>query len=619
MDLNTIFSPFNLTLLILLITIGFFIKGKVRSDLVAICSLLALLVFGILDTGEALAGFSSSIVLMMVGLFIVGGGIFRTGLAKAIGQRILKLAGGNESLLFILVMLVTALIGGFVSNTGTVAIMMPIIISIAAATKLNIRRYLMPLAFASAMGIFTLISTPPNMVIQESLISNGFDPLSFFSFAPIGCIAVVVGIAILFFSSKSLKPLQKNEEESKQGKTLSELIEEYALDTNIWKITIPEDSSIIGNSLEELQLTAKFEIGVGKISHKTKTGFLLKKEETITEIAKSTSVIAVGDILFCHGSKENIEAFIQEYALQLSEISDDERKINSNEYGLAEVIILPDSSLEKKTITENRIREQYHVNVVGVKSSGNRFSREIKDLKIQSGDILLISGRWDDIATLSANRKDFVTVGQPEKEADKVTLDKKAPVAALILIGMVLCMTFNILPSVTAVLLAAVLMIITGCLRNMEEAYSYINWNSVVLIAAMLPMSTAFEKTGITTYLSDVLIQGFGSMGPHVMLAAIYCFTSILSLFISNTATAVLFAPIAMKTALLIGVSPYPFLMAVAVGASMCFASPFSTPPNALVMNAGNYTFTDYVKVGLPLQIIMGIVMVICIPLLFPF
>ena len=619
MDWSAIFSPFNLTLIILLVTIGFFIKGKVRSDLVAICSLLALLVFGILDTGEALAGFSSSIVLMMIGLFIVGGGIFRTGLAKAIGQKILKLAGGNESLLFILVMLVTALIGGFVSNTGTVAIMMPIIISIAAATKLNIRRYLMPLAFASAMGIFTLISTPPNMVIQESLVSNGYDPLSFFSFAPIGCIAVVVGITILFFSSKSLKPLQKNEKDSKQGKTLSELIEEYALDSNIWKISVPENSPIINKSLEELQLTSRFEVGVGRINRKVKTGFLLKKEEITSEIAKPTSIIVTNDMLFCHGSKENIEAFIEEYALQFYEISDEERKTNSEEHGLAEIIILPDSSLENRTVTEIRIREQYHVNVVGIKSVGSRFTREIKDLKIQSGDILLISGKWDNIASLSANRKDFVTVGQPEKEADKVTLDKKAPIAALILIAMVLCMTFEILPSVTSVLIAAALMVITGCLKNMEEAYSYINWNSVVLIAAMLPMSTAFEKTGITRYLSESLMQGFGSMGPHIMLAAIYCFTSILSLFISNTATAVLFAPIAMKTSLLLGVSPYPFLMAVAVAASMCFASPFSTPPNALVMNAGNYRFTDYVKVGFPLQVIMGIVMIICIPLLFPF
>lgn len=617
MDWNTLFSPFNLTLIVLILTIGFFINGKVRSDLVAICSLLALLVFGILDTNEALAGFSSTIVLMMVGLFIVGGGIFRTGLARAIGYKILKLAGGNENLLFILIMLVTAVIGGFVSNTGTVAIMMPIVISMAAVANLNIRRYLMPLAFASAMGIFTLISTPPNMVVQESLVNNGYDPLAFFSFAPIGCVAVVVGIIVLFFSSKSLKPLKKDKDESKQGKTLTELVEEYALNSNIWKIIVPDGSPVMNKSLEELQLTSRYEISIAKIVHKAKAGFLFKKDET--EIAKPSSAIVAGDILFCHGSRENIETFIRHYGLKLSEISDDERKANTNEYGLAELIILPESSLQNRTITEIKFREQYHVNVAGIKTSGSSLTKEIKDIKIQSGDILLISGKWEDIAALSAHQKDFVTVGQPEKEAGKVTLDKKAPVAALILIAMVICMAFEILPSVTSVLIAAALMVVTGCLKNMEEAYSYINWNSVVLIAAMLPMSTAFEKTGITATLSESLMQGFGAMGPHIMLAAIYCFTSILSLFISNTATAVLFAPIAMKTALALGLSPYPFMIAVAVAASMCFASPFSTPPNALVMNAGSYTFKDFVRVGLPLQVIMAVVMIFCIPLLFPF
>lgn len=616
MDWNTIFSPFNITLGILLIAIVFFINGKIRSDLVALCALLALLVFGILDTGEALSGFSNSIVLMMVGLFIVGGGIFRTGLAKAIGCRILKLAGGNENLLFVLIMLVTAFIGAFVSNTGTVAIMMPIVISMAAAAKLNIRRYLMPLAFASAMGIFTLISTPPNMVIQETLVNNGFEPLGFFSFAPIGCIAIFVGIIILFFSSKSLKA-KKEEGIIKQGKTLTELIEEYDLQANLWKVMVPDHSELVGKSLEELRLTSVFGIGIGKIVHKGKSGLIFKKDEQ--EIALPESVVRSEDVLYCHGSFENVERFVDHYQLIISEITEEERNSGSEEYGLAEAIILPDSHLINRTVTESRFRAQYHVNVSGIKSSGSPMMKEENNAKMQSGDMLLISGKWEDIASLGNNQRDFVIIGQPEKEATKVTIDKKAPLAALILIAMVLVMALNILPSVTAVLLAAVLMVITGCLRNMEEAYDNINWNSVVLIAAMLPMSTAFEKTGITTYLSDLLSQGFGSMGPQIMLAAIYCFTSLLSLFISNTATAVLFAPIAIRTAIAMSVSPYPFLLAVAVAASMCFASPFSTPPNALVMNAGNYTFKDYVKVGLPLQIIMGIVMIICIPLLFPF
>lgn len=617
MDPNTLFSPFNITLAVLAVTMFFFVWGKVRSDLVALCSLLALILFGILEPVEGLAGFSNTVVLMMVGLFVIGGGILRTGLAKTIGSKILKMARGNENKLFVLIMLVTAFIGAFISNTGTVAIMMPIVISMAAAAKLNLRRYLMPLAFASAMGIFTLISTPPNMIVQDTLIKNGFEPLSFFSFAPLGFIAVSVGVLVLFFSSRLLKEKKDNKKAATHGKTLTDLIEEYNLYENIWKITVPGETALIGKTLAELKLPATYDIGIRRITRTEKAGPLLKKE--FHEMAKSDSVIKANDILFCHGSIENVRSFAAQYNLAVSEISEHERKSDADEYGMAEVIILPESSLVNRTILESQLREHYHISVIGVKRKEGQLTDKIWDTKMQPGDILLVSGKWDDIALLSDNPSDIVVIGQPQKEALKVTLDKKAPLAALILIAMVAVMTLNLMPSVTAVLVAAVLMVATGCLKNMEEAYSNINWNSIVLFAAMIPMATAFDKTGITAFLSNTLTEVFGSSGPYPLLISVYCFTSLLSLFISNTATAVLFAPIAIKAAMGITASPYPFLMAVAVAASMCFASPFSTPPNALVMNAGNYTFGDYIKVGLPLQIIMGIVMLIGIPLIFPF
>ena len=212
-------------------------------------------------------------------------------------------------------------------------------------------------------------------------------------------------------------------------------------------------------------------------------------------------------------------------------------------------------------------------------------------------------------------------LGQPLEEAAKVTLDYKAPVAAFIMLLMVAMMVFDFIPvaPVTAVMIAAVLMVITGCLRSVEAAYKTINWETIVLFAAMMPMSLALEKTGASDYLSTALAQRLGEYGPVVLLAGIYFTGSIMTMFISNTVTALLMAPIALQSALQIGVSPIPYLFAVTVAASMCFASPFSTPPNALVMPAGQYTFMDYVKVGLPLQVIMGIVMVIVLPLLFPF
>ena len=212
-------------------------------------------------------------------------------------------------------------------------------------------------------------------------------------------------------------------------------------------------------------------------------------------------------------------------------------------------------------------------------------------------------------------------LGQPLAEAAKVTLDYKAPLAALIMVGMIAMMMFDFIPvaPVTAVMIAGLLMVLTGCFRNVEAAYKTINWESIVLIAAMMPMSLALEKTGVSEYISSSLVSGLGGFGPTALLAGIYFTTSLMTMFISNTATAVLMAPIAMASAVQVGVSPYPFLFAVTVAASMCFASPFSTPPNALVMPAGQYTFMDYVKVGLPLQLIMAVVMILVLPLLFPY
>lgn len=618
MELSSLLSPINITLAILVVASFFFMRGKVRSDLVAVCALLALSLAGILTPTEALAGFSNSVVIMMIGLFVVGAGIFRTGLAKMISSKILQTAGKNENKLFVLVMLVTASIGAFVSNTGTVAVMMPIIVSMAASANISSRRYLMPLAFASSMGMFTLISTPPNLVIQNALIEAKYEALSFFSFAPIGFIALSVGIVILFFLSKLL--VSKNDSSSgkkKQGKTLAELAEEYQLQQQSYKVEVRSDSPILNQTLADLKIASRYNVNINKIIRKV--GNSRFRKNFIEEVAGPKSTIQKDDILYCFGDKENIERFVSENHLYLDKAAEEVPFTGFQESGIAEVFIMPNSRLINRTITEIGFREEYNVNVLGIQRQNEYQMRDIKDIKLHSGDALLIQGTWKDLANLDDRQDDLVLVGQPLKEAAKVTLDQKAPVAAGIMLLMVVAMVFEIVPSVIAIMVAAVLMVITGCLRNVEEAYNSINWESVVLIGAMLPMATAFQNTGVDTLISGSLVNNLGSMGPYALLAGIYFCTSLLTMFISNTATAVLFTPIAMKAAIGMGVSPYPFLFAVAVAASMCFASPFSTPPNALVMTAGRYTFMDYVKVGLPLQLIMGVVMILALPLLFPF
>ncbi len=618
MELSSLLSPINITLATLLVASFFFMRGKVRSDLVAVCALLILALTGVLTPTEALAGFSNSVVIMMVGLFVVGAGIFRTGLAKMISSKILQTAGQNENKLFILVMLATASIGAFVSNTGTVAVMMPIIVSMAASANISPRRYLMPLAFASSMGMFTLISTPPNLVIQNALINAGYEALSFFSFAPIGFIALGIGVVVLFFLSKLL--VSKSDSSSgkkKEGKSLIELAQEYQLQQQSYKVEVKSDSPLLNKTLAELKIASTYDISISKIIRKNGNSRFRKK--FVEEVAGPKSVILKDDVLYCLGDIENIERFVSDNDLHLEKKTDETPFAGFQESGIAEIFIMPNSRLINRTISEISFREEYNVNVLGIQRQNEYKMRDIKDTKLHSGDALLIQGTWKDLANLDNRQDDLVLVGQPLKEAAKVTLDQNAPIAAGIMILMVLAMVLEILPSVIAIMLAAVLMVVTGCLRNMEEAYNSINWESVVLIGAMLPMATAFQNTGVDTLISGSLVSHLGNMGPYALLAGIYFCTSLLTMFISNTATAVLFTPIALKAAEGMGVSPYPFLFAVAVAASMCFASPFSTPPNALVMTAGRYTFMDYMKVGLPLQVIMGIIMILALPLLFPF
>ncbi len=607
----------TITITVLVFTIAMFIWGRVRSDIVALTALALLLIFGILTPKEALAGFSSSIVIMMIGLFVVGGAIMQTGLAKMVGNRLMALAKGSESYTFILVMLVTSGIGAFVSNTGTVALMMPIVMSIAAQSGFSASRLLMPLAFAGSLGgMLTLIGTPPNLIIDEALQGAGEEPLSFFSFFPIGVVCIAVGMAVLFPLSRIFLSKAQTKKKSGNGKSLGDLVHEYNLTKNLCSYLVPAGSKMIGESLSSLGLQNTYGISVVEIRNRTPHRLAMMREVT-QNMAWSDTVIQEGDQLYLIGSPDNRNRLIQDYGL----VQQKETKLSFYDLGLAEIVTMPSSKYVGLSIQETRLRKRYWVNVLAIKRGGEYITDDLKSQVLHIGDVLLVQGEWKNLQQLNSESEDWVVISHTDQEQSRVLLDYKAPTAAAILVLMVCMMVFDFIPvdPVTAVIIAGLLTVFCGCFRNVEAAYKTINWESIVLIAAMMPMSTALEKTGVSAALSQALVSSLGSMGPTVLLAGVYFTTSLLTMFISNTATAVLMAPVALGAALAAGVHPQAFLFAVAVGASMCFASPFSTPPNALVMKAGGYTFMDYVKVGLPLQIIMGIVMTFFLPLLFPF
>lgn len=619
----------TLTLITLLLTVAMFVWGRWRGDITALAALCVLMLSGILTPTEALAGFSSPVVIMMAGLFIVGGAIVQTGLARAAGGRLMSLARGSETRALVLVLLSTSVIGAFVSNTGTVALMMPIIVSMAAAAGFHSSRLLMPLAFAGSLGgMLTLIGTPPNLVVNEALAAAGMKELGFFSFTPVGLIVIAIGILMLLPLSRLLVKKRKGQGKTQKGKSPDDLAREYGLEDNLYKYGVPASSAMVGKTVAELDLNGRFGLTILEVRNEKRRVAGLVRDVSQT-VASGQTVIEAGDIVFLMGDAANAARLAAEYGLRRMKGA----RLDFYDIGLAEIVVLPGSRLEGTLVRDSRLKEKYNVSVLGIRRGNNveasapapgretapEARQHVGEERLHGGDVLLVQAQWDDLAQLNSDSRDWVVLGHPEKSAGKVTLDYKAPLAAVIMLLMIVAMVAGWTQPVTAVLMAAVLTIVCGCFRSVDAAYKTINWESIILIGAMMPMSTALEKTGASALVSGGLVSALGGVGPMALLAGIYFTTSLLTMFISNTATAVLMMPIAMTAAQQTGVSPYAFLMAVTLGASMCFASPFSTPPNALVMKAGGYTFTDYVKVGLPLQVVIGIVMTFVLPLLFPF
>lgn len=616
-----------ITLIVLLITGVFLAWGRFRADVVTLLSLITLAILGILTPEEAIAGFSNPIVLMLAGLFIVSGAISQTGLAKKISTHLLQLAQDNHFKLFLLTLIVSAFFSSFMSNYGTVALLLPIVVSMTCETNMDIRRLLMPMAFAASMGgMFTLIGAPPNLIANETLTSNGFEGLGFFTVLPIGVVLLIVGIIYLWFRSPILEKNDKKRSDTECTKSPFELVREYQLAENLFRIKLPKQSPILHTKLKDLKITQKYNVTIVEIRSMSNTsGKFFKSEGQF--FADGDTILNPDDIIYVEGSYDDAKIFAQDNNLCFMDASETESdakpKFKSvmkfDEIGVAEAVVLSSSRLINKQVKETAFRKRYFINILAIRRKNEYLINQIQNEKIHAGDALLIQGTWANIAELGVEETDLVIVGQPIQEANKVILEHKAGVAGFILLAMILCITFKVLSPVISILAAAILMIITGCFRNVETAYQAIRWQNVIFFAAMLPMATAMQKTGASEMISKSLVDFMGVLGPHFVMAALYIITALFTMFVSNTATVIIFAPIALQTALTLGVSPYPFVLAVATAGVMCLASPYATPPNSLIMSTGQYGYMDYVKLGLPLQLIYVVVMVFLLPLLYPF
>lgn len=595
--------------------------NRVRGDLVALMALLAFVMFDILTPTEALAGFSNSVVIMIAALFVIGAGILRTGLAAMAGNVLLKWSGDSELRLFILLLVIVASVGAFMSNTGTVALMLPIVVSIALSINVSSSKFLLPLSYIASMsGLMTLIASPPNLIVSQLLVDEGYEKLGFFTITPVGLIATVVAIIYLVLVRNTLLPQEQANGERGGGYKLSpeKLAKAYALDDKLFRVVVPAASTIVNEPLAKLKLPATYHIYVMKIERRATEGIQLLPM-TYQEMAGPTSVIQEADVLYVQGQLDDVTRFTESFGLQLDERNDTETKqLVSKKIGVAEVLLTPTSRLIGETVEKIGFRKKFNLNILGINRKGTYVTKQMAEQKLRFGDAILVQGTWEEIEQLSRETQDVVVVGQPREHAGLAAASGKAWLAGLIMALTVGLMVFEVFDAVIAVLIGAVLMILTGCLRNMDDAYSKMNFESIVLVAAMLPMATALQKTGGMTLLADGIIDILGQYGAFGVLVGVYVLTVVFGQFVSNTATAVLFAPIAMTAAQTMDANPYTFMIAVAVAAGMAFATPIASPTNSLVMTAGGYKFSDFVKVGVPLQVIMLVVMMIVIPLLFP-
>lgn len=618
----------TITLIILFVTSALFLWGKLRSDLVALLALISLTVSGILNTNEAIAGFANPIVLMLAGLFIISGAITQTGLAKTLSTKLLQTAGDNELKLFILTMILAAVLGSFMSNAGTATLLLPIVFSMTREANLSARRFLMPMAFAASMGgMMTLIGTPPVLIVSTTLVEYGYPELGFFTVLPIGIILLIVG---LFFLWNSSKILTRNEKKQSSGfgeaKSPTELINEYQLADNLFRIKMNADSPMVGHELRKLNITKLYNISIIEIRRTSQgtTSIFLKSAQH--KLAEADTILDSDDIIYVTGAFNDVKRFTNENNLLLIDTTQAEvnkksiiKEMKFDDIGVAEAVVLSSSKLVNKAVKDSSFRNKYSVNILGIKRKSEYLFNNVQNEKIQSGDSLLIQGTWTNIDELDNEESDLVVIGKPTEEATKVTIAHKATTAAIILVAMVLSIILKLLDPVVAISAAAILMILTGCFRNIEAAYNTIRWQTVIFFAAMIPMATAMDKTGTFRLITDVLINTFDGYGPHILLAAFYFATLLITTFISNATSVILFAPIAIQTAQEMNISPYPFLFAVATASVMCLASPYSSSTNSIVMSPGGYSFGDFIKVGLPLQIIYMILMILVLPLLFPF
>lgn len=600
-------------LCLLAVAVLLFATGKVRMDAVALLVIVAFVLSGTLSLSEAFSGFSDPNVILIAALFIIGDGLVRTGVATSMGSWLVKVAGNSETKMLVFLMLTVAGLGAFMSSTGVVAIFIPVVLSVCMRMNTSPSRLMMPLSFAGLIsGMMTLVATPPNLVINSELLREGLDGFSFFSVTPIGLVVLLLGIGYMLLM-RFMLPVDKNEQKADKRRTFRDLIKEYRLNGRARRLAIRPGSPLVGQRLDDLRLRERYGANVIGVER-------WRRFRRVIVNVNGVSEFHARDVLLIDMSSADIDLrqFCSEQLLEPMVLRGEYFSDQALDVGMAEVSLIPDSELVGKTVREMGFRSRFGLNVVGMKRDGKAMEGALVDVAVELGDILLVVGNWKQIAQLSQRGRDFVVHNMPIEVNDASPAHSQAPHAIFCLVLMVALMLTDEIPNPVAAIIACLLMGKFRCI-DAQSAYKAIHWPSIILIVGMMPFAHALQKTGGVDLVVKGLMEVGGGQGPYLMLICLFVMCATIGLFISNTATAVLMAPIALAAAKSMGVSPYPFAMMVAMAASAAFMTPVSSPVNTLVLGPGKYTFSDFVKIGVPFTVLVMVVCVILIPVLFPF
>lgn len=600
---------------LLAIAVVLFATGKVRMDAIALMVIVAFVLSGTLTLNEAFSGFSDPNVILIAALFIIGDGLVRTGVATKMGAWLVSVAGNSETKMLIYLMLTVAGLGAFMSSTGVVAIFIPVVLSVSARMNTSPSRLMMPLSFAGLIsGMMTLVATPPNLVVNSELLREGLHGFSFFSVTPIGLVVLILGIVYMLAVRFMLKT--DNGDSARDGRkrsTFRDLIREYHLTGRARRLAIRPGSPMIGQRLDDLKLRERYCANVIGVER-------WRRFRRVIVNFNGVSEFRARDVLLIDMSASDVDLrqFCGEQMLEPMVLRGEYFADQALDVGMAEVALIPDSEMIGKTVREIAFRTRFGLNIVGMKRDGKAMDGSVVDEPLQLGDILLVVGNWRQIALLAKRGRDFVVLNMPVEVDDASPAHSQAPHAIFCLVLMVALMLTDEIPNPIAAIIACLLMGKFRCI-NAESAYKAIHWPSIILIVGMMPFALALQKTGGVDLVVKGLMDVAGGEGPYLMLGCLFVMCAAIGLFISNTATAVLMAPIALAAAKSMGVSPYPFAMVVAMAASAAFMTPVSSPVNTLVLGPGKYSFSDFVKIGVPFTILVMVVCVLLIPVLFPF